>query len=192
LPREGADAKRRLRSALAERRRRVPPRDAAQAAAALAAAALEEPRVRCAARIGLYAASDGEIPTRALFEALGSLGIARVFPRIENDAIAWARASEWEALAPAGFGILEPSTAREPLHASDVVFVPGVAFDRSGGRLGRGGGHYDRAFPAGAECPWLVGVGYSFQWIAEVPRDSRDRRVDAIVTEHGWVWRSRE
>jgi 5-formyltetrahydrofolate cyclo-ligase len=77
------------------------------------------------------------------------------------------------------------------LTRNDVVLLPGVAFDRNGWRLGRGGGHYDRAFPPGAESPWLVGVGYSFQWLAEVPHDSRDRRVDAIVTEHGWVWRAR-
>ena len=177
---------------LTERRRRVSPDDAARAGAALAAAALEEPRVRRAARVALYAPSDGEFPTRALFDALGSLPIARLLPRIEGGTLVWARAPEWEALAPGAFGILEPTTAPEALRASDVVFVPGVAFDRNGGRLGRGGGHYDRAFPPGAEAPWLVGVGYSFQWVAEIPRDSRDRCVDAIVTEHGWVWRSRE
>jgi 5-formyltetrahydrofolate cyclo-ligase len=192
LPRDGANAKRRLRDAFAERRRRVSPQEAAQAGAAIASAALEEPRVRRAARVALYVACDGELPTRALFEALGSLPVARLFPRIESGAIAWARVSEWDALAPGVFGIPEPSGPREVLHASDVVFVPGLAFDRNGRRLGRGGGHYDRAFPPGVEAPWLVGVGYSFQWIAEIPHDSRDRRVDAIVTEHGWVWRSRE
>jgi 5-formyltetrahydrofolate cyclo-ligase len=100
---------------------------------------------------------------------------------------------DWDALAPGRFGVLEPlDSDTERLSPADVVIVPGVAFDRSGWRLGRGGGHYDRAFPSGAPSPWLVGVGYSFQWIAEVPHDdSRDRRVDAIVTEHGWVWRAR-
>src|SRR6185295_19461314 len=99
-PGGGADAKRRLRSALAERRRRVSPQDAERAAAAVASAALEEPRVRRAARVALYAAFDGELPTRALFEALGSLRVARLFPRIEGGGIAWAGASEWEALTP--------------------------------------------------------------------------------------------
>ena len=192
MPRDGADAKRRLREALAERRRRVPPHEAAQAASAIASAALEEPRLRRAARVALYAAFDGELPTRALFEALGSLGVERLFPRIEGGGLAWARASQWEELRPGAFGIPEPSAPPEVLRPGDVVFVPGIAFDRKGGRLGRGGGHYDRAFPPGVEAPWLVGVGYSFQWIAEIPHDSRDRRVDAIVTEHGWVWRSRE
>jgi len=159
---------------------------------ALAAAALEEPRVRRAARVGLYAASNGELPTRALFEALGSLSIERMFPRVEGDALVWGVVHDWDALVSGAFGILEPRSEAAALRANDVAFVPGVAFDRSGGRLGRGGGHYDRTFPSGAESPWLVGVGYSFQWVAELPCDSRDRRMDAIVTEHGWIWRSRE
>jgi 5-formyltetrahydrofolate cyclo-ligase len=192
LPRDGADAKRRLRIALAERRRRVPPVEAARAGAALATAALEEPRVRRAARVALYAASDGELPTGALFEALGSLSIERMLPRVEGGALAWGAVRDWDALASGAFGILEPRSEAVALRADDVVFVPGVAFDRSGGRLGRGGGHYDRAFPSGSDSPWLVGVGYSFQWLAELPCDSRDRRMDAIVTEHGWIWRSRE
>jgi 5-formyltetrahydrofolate cyclo-ligase len=190
LPRDGADAKRRLRSALAERRRRVSPHDAAQAAAVLASAALEEPRVQRAGRVALYAACEGELPTRALFDRLGALRIERLFPRVEPRGLAWARVTEWEALVPGRFGILEPIGAGETLGAADVVFVPGFGFDRNGGRLGRGGGHYDQAVPTSAGCPWLVGVGYSFQWVAEVPCDSRDRRMDAIVTEHGWVWRS--
>lgn len=148
--------------------------------------------MRSAARVGLYAAYDGELPTRALFDALGSLAIERLFPRIERGVLAWGTASDWDALAPGSFGILEPTSTTEAPRASDVVLVPGVAFDRRGGRLGRGGGYYDRAFPAGARSPWLVGVGYSFQWVAELPCDSRDRRMDAILTEHGWVWRSRE
>ncbi len=188
---DGADAKRRLRSTLAARRSRVSPSDTAAAAASLADAVLEEPRIRRAERVALYAAQGGEIPTRALFEALRSLSIVRLLPRFEGGVIAWGRAEEWDALAAGRFGILEPAEGGAELTPNDVVLLPGVAFDRNGWRLGRGGGHYDRAFPPGVESPWLVGVGYTFQWLVEVPHDSRDRRVDAIVTEIGWVWRAR-
>jgi 5-formyltetrahydrofolate cyclo-ligase len=189
---DGADAKRRLRSTLATRRSQVSPRDAAAAAALLADAVLEEPRIRRAERVALYAALDNEIPTRALFEALRSLSIVRLLPRFEGQAIVWGRAEDWDALTAGRFGILEPvDRCAEVLTQNDVVLLPGVAFDRNGWRLGRGGGHYDRAFRPATESPWLVGVGYSFQWLDEVPHDSRDRRVDAIVTENGWVWRAR-
>jgi 5-formyltetrahydrofolate cyclo-ligase len=193
LPEDGADAKRRLRSAIVERRRRVSAVAAAEAAAAVARAALEEPRVRRAHRIALYAAFDGELPTRDLFEALGALPAVRILPRVGVGGLTWARAIAWGDLSPGRFGIREPvSGESESLDACDIAFVPGVAFDADGWRLGRGGGYYDRAFVPGKDRPWVVGVGYSFQWVAEVPHDSRDRRVDAIVTEHGWVWRRRE
>lgn len=159
---------------------------------AVARAILEEPRIHGTPRVGLYAGIDHELSTRPLFESLRSRSVVRLLPRLEGEALAWGRADDWEALAPGRFGILEPAASRsEVLTASDVVLLPGVGFDRFGWRLGRGGGHYDRAFPVGTEGPWLVGIGYSFQWLAEVPHDSRDRRMDAIVTENGWVWRAR-
>jgi 5-formyltetrahydrofolate cyclo-ligase len=188
-----AAAKRRLRSVFAERRSRVLPHDAERAARALASAVIEDQRVRRARRIALYAASAGEIPTRALFEALRSINVVRLLPRLEKEGIAWARVDDWSELSPGRFGVPSPSSPRVPerLNRGDVVLLPGMAFDRNGWRLGRGGGHYDRALPESTGDPWLVGVGFSFQWIADVPHDSRDRRVDAIVTEHGWVWRAR-
>jgi 5-formyltetrahydrofolate cyclo-ligase len=186
-------AKQRLRSVLAERRSLVSPREAEQAGRALAAAVVEEERVRAAIRVALYAASAGEVPTRMVFEALGSIRVVRLFPRLESGEIVWARVEDWDELAAGRYGVPSPGSPPIPggLNRGDVVLLPGVAFDRFGWRLGRGGGHYDRAFPGSDDDPWLVGVAYAFQWILDVPHDSRDRRVDAIVTEHGWVWRAR-
>jgi 5-formyltetrahydrofolate cyclo-ligase len=190
--RDRAEAKHRIRSTLTTRLKLTPRREAAAAAAAILEAILEEPRVRAASRIALYAALPDEIPTRGIFEGLRCLAAERLLPRIEGDAIVWARVDDWAALEPGRFGILEPSAASpSELKPNDVALVPGVAFDREGSRLGRGGGYYDRAFPPGAPSPWLVGIGYTFQWLSSVPHDSRDRRVDAVVTECGWVWRAR-
>ena len=189
---DGADAKRRLRATMAARRQRISPGDAAAAAAAVADSVLEEPRVRSAKRIALYAALEDETPTRPIFEVLRRRAAVCLLPRFEDRVMKWARVESWEGLAHGRFGVLEPSIAgAEVLTPGDVVLLPGLAFDRRGWRLGRGGGHYDRAFPSGVPGPWLVGVGYSFQWVDDVPHDdSRDRRVDAIVTENGWVWRA--
>ncbi len=157
----------------------------------MARAVVEDPRIRDARCIALHAAHDGELPTRALFDVLRSRSIALLLPRVAGEELAWARADDWESLAPGRFGTLEPAPASESLTPDDVVLLPAIAFDKCGWRLGRGGGYYDRAFPPGTDGPWLVGIGYSFQWLAEIPHDSRDRRVDAIVTENGWVWRAR-
>ena len=71
----------------------------------------------------------------------------------------------------------------------DAVVVPGLAFDATGSRLGRGRGYYDRRFPVGSQgAPCLVGFGYDFQVVERVPVDESDRRLDAIVTELGILW----
>jgi 5-formyltetrahydrofolate cyclo-ligase len=64
----------------------------------------------------------------------------------------------------------------------DVVIVPGVAFDRRGGRVGYGGGFYDRLFSRAPAVP-TVAVAFAVQLVDEVPEGRSDRRVDAIVTE---------
>lgn len=65
----------------------------------------------------------------------------------------------------------------------DIFIVPGVAFDRMGNRLGRGGGYYDKLL-AGVPSP-KIGLAYSFQVLAEVPRTSYDVPMDMVVTEVG-------
>lgn len=157
-------------------------------ARAVAAALAAEARVRSAPRVGLYAAVHGEVPSRPLFDGLA--GAVRLLPRVRGRRLEWARVDEWDALAPGPFGIPAPPPEAPAaiLEPGDVVLVPGLAFDAAGWRLGRGGGFYDRAFPPGVPGPLLVGVAYAFQLVDLVPHDSRDRRVDAIVTERGLVW----
>ena len=171
------------------RRRALEPEQAAAAAQAVVPVLLAEPRLQAAPRVALYAALVGELPTRPLLEALAVGGRTTLLPRLRGDGLEWAEASDWGALEPGARGVLEPAgAAADPPRVGDLVLLPGLAFDRRGGRLGRGGGHYDRAFPPGAATAWLVGVGYAFQVVESVPRDERDRRVDAIVSEAGIEW----
>lgn len=69
-----------------------------------------------------------------------------------------------------------------------LVLVPGVAFDRAGGRLGRGGGFYDRYLAGVARGLRRVGVCFDAQLVDRVPREEHDALVDAIVTESGWIF----
>lgn len=77
------------------------------------------------------------------------------------------------------FGIPEPTT---PAYDGeiDLVIVPAVAFDAKGRRLGRGGGYYDR-FIKKLTHTVLVGVGYDFQLVDEVPAVRHDQRVHRII-----------
>lgn len=111
-----------------------------------------------------------------------------LLPRIRARALEFVRIDAWEALVPAAYGVLAPPHEGTPerLGDGDVAVVPGVAFDELGRRLGRGGGYYDRAFSGAG--PQLIGAAFSLQVVEEVPVDSRDRVMDAIVTERGLQW----
>ncbi len=164
------------------------PADVAAAAGRMVAAQLQTaPEFEVAGCVGLYAALPDEVPSRMCFESLRRRGLVCVFPRRQGEhGLVFHRVDAWEDLRPGRAGIAEPSESapRRAPGPGDVVLVPGVAFDAHGQRLGRGTGCYDSAFPPGAASPPLLfGVAYEFQVVESVPHGSRDRRVDAIVTE---------
>ena len=89
-------------------------------------------------------------------------------------------------------GLREPAeSAPVSLDGIGAVLVPGLAFDGNGGRLGRGGGFYDRfisTLPASAR---RIGVCYAAQMVDRVPREAHDAGVDEIITENGRVFSDR-
>jgi 5-formyltetrahydrofolate cyclo-ligase len=169
---------------MAALRRAVPADEARRAGAEVARRVIALPELAGAARVGLYAPLGGELPTADLLEALRARGRTTCFPRsTPDDRLEFAAADRFEDLASGRYGVAEPKGPAMALGPGDAVVVPGLAFDRAGRRLGRGGGHYDRTFPAGRPGPFLVGVGYAFQRVDEVPAEAHDRRMDAVVTE---------
>lgn len=187
-----AAAKRALRRSVASRTRDALARAGPLLAEQIAGHLLAEPAVAEAGQVALYAALPDEVATRPLFDGLSAAGIQRLLPRLGDDGrLAFAAVERWEALVPGPFGVLAPppeAPAREPA-AGDVVVAPGRAFDLAGRRLGRGGGYYDRTFPPGGPCrALLIGMACAAQLVEEVPADSHDRAMDAIVTERGLRW----
>lgn len=160
------------------------------AGAALAETLLADARVVAAPQIGLYAATSHELPTRDAYMALRRLPATLCFPRVDADGLAFVPICDWSELEPGRFDILAPreGLVGVELQARDVVLVPGLGFDRAGNRLGKGGGHYDRAFSAAGASAWRIGVAFCEQIVPEVPCDSHDRRMDAIVTPEGLEW----
>jgi len=183
-----------LRDQLVTARGRRPLVEVGQAARSIAAHLLALPEVRRAASVAAYVSIGGEPGTTDLLEALTAAGKRVLLPvlRPDND-LDWAvyRDSGGQTnLAPAGRGLLEPVSERlglEAIATCDVVLVPGLAVDRGGMRLGRGGGSYDRALgrvPVGT--PVLV-LLYDDEVLDRVPTDDHDRPVTAAVTPSGVV-----
>jgi 5-formyltetrahydrofolate cyclo-ligase len=110
---------------------------------------------------------------------------ARVaFPRVEGGEIVAVAYEPGDPVREGPFGAMEPSagTLVDPLDV-DVVIAPGVAFDRRGGRVGYGGGFYDRFLARTRPGVPAIAIAFGLQVVSEVPEGRADRRVVAIVTE---------
>jgi 5-formyltetrahydrofolate cyclo-ligase len=167
------------------RRRSLAAREAERAGRAVAERLAETPEFAACRRLALYAPRAGELPTGPLAESALARGLALLWPRVSGGALEFV-ACRADELAPGAFGVAEPPAgcAAVALGGGDLAVLPALALDGAGRRLGRGGGHYDRALaePAHAGTFW-VGVGYDFQWMDEVPAGEGDARVDMVVTE---------
>jgi 5-formyltetrahydrofolate cyclo-ligase len=152
----------------------------------------ETPEFRERARLVLYAALPDEIPTRSLYELARRSGKGLLWPRTAGPGcLEFAPCQRWEDLIPERYGVLVPPPGQKgvALGREDLLLVPGVAFDLRGGRLGRGGGYFDRVLgEMGEEGPLALGVGFEFQLVEEVPREPHDRAVGAVVTERRLQW----
>lgn len=86
------------------------------------------------------------------------------------------------------YGVPEPRSGT-PIDPGELraVLVPGLGFDRSGARLGRGAGFYDRYLPGIRPETLVIGVCFEVQVVEQVPTEAHDRLVDTLVTERGWT-----
>ena len=82
-------------------------------------------------------------------------------------------------------GILEPLREKKTVNTDeiDLVIVPGLAFDKSGNRLGHGKGYYDRYLERCGENVFFIGIAYDFQVLDTIPADAHDIKMNMIVTE---------
>ncbi|RMG70640.1 MAG: 5-formyltetrahydrofolate cyclo-ligase, partial [Nitrospirae bacterium] len=91
-----------------------------------------------------------------------------------------------EQLTDGYWGIKEPDPLRaERAHAEgiELIVMPGVCFDHAGGRIGYGGGYYDRLISSFKKRPLLIGIAYEEQIVEYVPTEPHDHRVQAIITD---------
>ena len=107
-----------------------------------------------------------------------------------GQALEFAVVEKMKSLQPGRYGVLEPDLRCpvQPMTADTIVLVPGCAFARAGGRLGRGAGYYDRVIQACRDAegrPRFIGVGFESQVIEAVLMKSLDMRTDGGVTEIG-------
>lgn len=182
-----ADEKRALRTRLRARRMQRPDAERGSAANAIAeqvvTVAGPTPSV-----VGAYLSRPHEPGTGPALAALARAGHAAVVPRVDGDHLEWVEWTPGAATVGGAFGIAEPIGPPWPgrLATVDVVFLPALAVDAAGHRLGQGGGYYDRALanlpPHRDGGPLRVAVVFDDELLDAVPHESHDALVDVLLT----------
>lgn len=172
-------------------RRAIPPSVRAKAAREAARHLIRHLPPRC--RIAIYLSVQSELSTRALRDPLLRAGHRVTVPiTLRNWQLRFVRLDHSTPLRRHGpLRLPEPAQRcpRSRARDHDVILVPLLAFDADGGRLGNGGGYYDRALagPRIGRRPRRVGYAYACQQAEHLPMDRFDVRLDAVVTECGWI-----
>ncbi|MHC8323353.1 5-formyltetrahydrofolate cyclo-ligase [Pseudomonas sp. GB2N2] len=186
-----------LRRMLRKARRALTPSQQRQAARGLYKQLAQQPLFRRARHISLYLPTDGEIDPRLLLRAAQRRGKATYLPVLSawpRTKMVFQRIRPGEKLKPNRFRILEPreNIARQrKIWALDLVLLPLVGFDDAGGRLGMGGGFYDRSLAYLAQRknwrkPTLLGLAHECQKVEKLAQASWDAPLQGTVTDKAW------
>ncbi len=186
-----------LRRKLRQTRRQLSPAQQRHAARRLYRQLSHHPLFRRARHIALYLPNDGEIDPRLLLRAAQRRGKATYLPVLNpwpRTRMVFQRIELGERLRRNRFGIFEPviRTARQRrVWALDLLLMPLVGFDGNGGRLGMGGGFYDRSLAYRARRkkshkPTLLGLAHECQRVDRLPLETWDVPLLGTVTDRGW------
>ena len=186
-----------LRRQLRKARRELSPCEQRQAARGLYRQLAQHPLFRRAKHIALYLPTDGEIDPRLLLKEAqrrGKIAYLPVLSAWPKTKMVFQRIAPGEKLMPNRFRILEPrinSARQRKVWTLDLVLLPLVGFDATGGRLGMGGGFYDRSLAYLARRqnwrkPALLGLAHECQKVAKLNQASWDVPLQGTVSDKYW------
>jgi len=186
-----------LRRKLRHARRQLSPAQQRLAAKKLYRQLSQHPLFRRARDIALYLPNDGEIDPRPLLVAAQRRGKSTYLPVLNawpRTRMAFQQLMPNETLKLNRFGIAEPTfkpARQRKVWALDLVLMPLVGFDESGGRLGMGGGFYDRSLAyrnrrKKRHKPTLIGLAHECQKVDKLPIEPWDVSLQAAVTDERW------
>lgn len=184
--------KQQLRREMRARRRALSPHQQRQASRQLYRLLIRQPLFVRSHHIAFYLANDGEIDPGPLLEAALRMGKACYLPVLKKNAenqLLFVRYYQGSPLRRNRYGIPEPTARRGdilPARKLDLALLPLVAFDRHGGRLGMGGGFYDRSFAFKhshlAPAPYLLGLAHECQEVERLMPAQWDIPLHAVIT----------
>lgn len=178
-----------LRKAVLEARALIDPAARHEAGQAIAAFGGEIVARAKPGRVSLFVSVKGEIDTGPLAERLAQAGVPLCLPVIvrKGEPLIFRDWRPGDPLDDRPFGLKEPPAAAQEV-VPDLLFVPLAAFDGVGGRLGYGGGFYDRTLlklRASGPAP-AIGLAFAAQEVDQVPALPHDVTLDGVLTEKGF------
>ena len=190
-----------IRTRMRARRTALTPLGIRQASARIQRAVMKLPEWAAARQACVYLALPTEVLTWALLAACWKTGKQVLVPAYRKNVLCYdlARLRPDDPVKAGHWAVPEPTHPRwvtsnwmMPARV-DLVVIPGLAFDRTGGRVGHGGGHYDRLLAGTAlQQAFKVGLALESQMVERVPMNARDIRLDAVVTERAVYRRQTE
>jgi 5-formyltetrahydrofolate cyclo-ligase len=176
--------KQRVRGEVRSTRGGIGPAARDAAARTVAARALALPEIADARGVLAYAATGEELDPARLVNALREAGARVAYPRVCGPGRIELHWCVEDGLAPGYCGILEPGEDTDVADVAeiDLALVPGVAFDEMCGRLGMGGGFYDRLLPRLRPDATAIGLAFDEQIVSEVPVEDHDIPLGIVVT----------
>lgn len=188
-----------LRRLLRKARRALSASEQRQAARGLYRQLAQHPLFRRARHISLYLPTDGEIDPRLLLREAQRRGKHTYLPVLSawpRTRMVFQRIRPGEQLHPNRFRILEPRVnlaAQRKVWTLDLVLLPLVGFDIEGGRLGMGGGFYDRSLAylvrrQSWRKPTLLGLAHECQKVGMLNQASWDVPLQGTVTDRAWYF----
>ncbi|MFP4559881.1 MAG: 5-formyltetrahydrofolate cyclo-ligase [Thiohalorhabdus sp.] len=191
-----ATKKRRIRTEVRKARRALSRREVRRKSQAAARFVARTGAFHRAERVAFYLAADGELDPRYLVERARKLGKRCFLPVIDTKLggrLAFAPYTPDTPLLPNRFGIPEPAVPRAfwvGPRRLDVIYAPLVAFTPEGGRLGMGGGFYDRTLAHRRHLtlwrrPRVFGLALELQKREWLPEEPWDIPVDGVASEAG-------
>ncbi len=190
-----ADDRQALRKQLRNKRRSLTQAQQIHAAKHLKIQAIKDPLLKAAKHIALYLPNDGEIDPRPIIEWCWQHSKAIYLPVLhpfKHNSLWFIRYSKRTVMTRNIYGILEPKVPYRFIRSAkqlDLVFLPLVGFDPQGGRLGMGGGYYDRTFSFirqfNAQKPKLIGLAHDIQKVDKLPIESWDVPLRKVITDVG-------
>ncbi|MCQ4278370.1 5-formyltetrahydrofolate cyclo-ligase [Pseudomonas stutzeri] len=186
-----------LRRQLRQARRQLSPTQQRLAARELYRQLAQHPAFRRARHIAFYLPNDGEIDPRPLMLEAQRRGKATYLPVLNawpRTRMVFQRIMPNERLRPNRFGIAEPAfrpNRQRRIWTLDLILMPLVGFDEHGGRLGMGGGFYDRSLAyrgrrKNGHKPTLLGLAHECQKVDRLPLEPWDVSLQATVTDQSW------